>query len=122
MSLLSTIRKIENAFAKQEKETQEYISNNEETTEESFGGVPLSALVDLASGIYRGVSVINDSGILDFIFTSRSGKKKRHAQYIVGDDGKLDMISNYYYENEYRNSADEFLHEANERFTFSKDE
>lgn len=73
MSLLSTIRKIENAFAKQEKETQEYISNNEETTEESFGGVPLSALVDLASGIYRGVSVINDSGIfgLHFYFKIR---------------------------------------------------
>ena len=121
MGLLSTIRKIERIASRQNEDTNvgDYVS---EASEETYGGVPLSDLSDLAGGIYRGVEAIVNSGLLEFVFTSRSGKTKRRVQYDIDEDGNLEKLSNNYHENEYYNPGDEFLKEANERFTFNKDE
>ena len=82
-------------------------------------GVPIEALNSLAKEVYHGVRAYEDSfGFLVFDYTSRSGKTTNHSQCNLDENKKLKKVTDRIYENQWRSSADDFVREANNRFTF----
>lgn len=88
--------------------------------EETFGGITLSELNDLAKNIYHGLRCTLDQwGFLVFHSKSNRGHQTFHTQMTLDDAGKLINLGGHY-PGQWWSSADEFAKKANELFKFKK--
>ena len=87
---------------------------------ETFGGVSLSKLNELAKGIYRGIScTVDEWGFLVFHSKSNRGHQTFHTQMMIDGANKLKNLGGHY-PGQWWSSADEFAKKANELFAFKK--
>lgn len=99
----------------------ELVILEQEQSGERWHGVPLSELSALAQTVYRGKSVSVDKyGFLVFHYTSNSGKTRFRAQCELGEDGRLRRLPHNYYPGQWKDSADDFVEMANQRFVFDQ--
>lgn len=88
--------------------------------EQTYGGVPLSELSELAKNIYHGIKcTIDQWGYLVFHCKSKRGHQTFRTQMYVDDTGKLINLGGHY-PGEWWSQADEFAKQANEKFHFTK--
>ena len=98
---------------------EEYVIYEQEQSGESWHGVPLSELSKLAQETYRGRYVkVDQYNFLVFHYASNSRKTKFHVQCELDENGKIRRTLHNYYPGQWRDSADDFVEKANQRFTF----
>lgn len=87
----------------------------EEEFDDTFYGIPLSELNELVHGVY--VTKESDSRLCCH-YKSISGKTKFESTIEVDEDGKLVNKLDIHYPGQWATSADYFVKEANQRYTF----
>lgn len=88
-------------------------------TETEWHGVALKDLNDLAKVTSRGVyAEVDEYGFLVFHYTSKSGKTRLHAQCELDNNNQLVRLSHSYYPGQWCDSADIFVKNANQKFSF----
>ena len=86
---------------------------------EMWHGVPLSELNKLAQTIYYGKSVgVDKNDFLVFNYSSHSRQMSFHAQCELDEAGRLVRLPHNYYPGQSWDAADDFVEEANRKFTF----
>lgn len=91
-----------------------------EEIKETFGGVPMEKLNELAKTVYHGVKVVIDEyGFLVFHYKSNSGKTTHKAQMEINELGQLVNLGGHYH-NQWKSSADDFVKIANDKLKFKK--
>ena len=98
---------------------EEFVILEQERSGERWHGVLLYELSRLAHSTYRGKYVkVDKSNFLVLQYTSKSRKTQQYAQYVINENGKLEMLPHGYYQGQWRDSSDEFLEKANQDFSF----
>ena len=98
---------------------EEYVIYKQERTGERWHGVPLSDLSRLAQRTYRGKYVeVDKYNFLVFHFSSNSKKTQLSVQCDLDENGQLQRVRPNYYPGQWRDSADDFIKEANRLFDF----
>lgn len=99
---------------------EEMVIHEQEQSGAIWHGVRLSDLSRLAQNVYHGKYVkVDEYNFLEFYYTSNSGKTTFHAQCDLDENGQLSRLSHNYYPGQWRDSADTFIEQANQMFTFS---
>ncbi len=98
---------------------EEYVIYEQEQSRQRWHGVSLSELSRLAQMTYRGKYCKSDKyDFLVFYYTSNSRKTSLSIQCELDENGQLRQIPHGYYSGQWRDSADEFVEKANQRFSF----
>ena len=98
---------------------EEFVILEQEESGESWHGVLLSDLSKLARETYRGRYVkVDEYGFLVFYYSSNSRKTSFRAQCSLDESGLLKREPHSYYPGQWRDSADDFVEMANQRFSF----
>lgn len=88
--------------------------------EQTFGGVPLSQLTELAKQCYHGIScTIDQWGFLIFHYKSNRGHQTFHTQMTIDEAGKLINLGGYY-PGQWKSTADTFAEMVNNTFKLRK--
>ena len=97
---------------------EESVIYEQECSGERWHGVPLSELSHLARQIYHGKFVTVDKfNFLVFCFSSNSKKTIHRVQCGLDENRQLQRKRGYY-SNQWHDSADDFIKEANRLFDF----
>lgn len=110
----NTIRRTQRKFS-----PEEFVIYEQENSGEEWHGVPLSELSKTAQKTYRGKYVkVDERGFLVFHYTSRSGKTRQSIQCKIDENGLLKAMPHGYYPGQRKDSSDDFIEMANQRFRF----
>lgn len=120
ISDLSFLQNQENVYEPPKTYTPEGAKVHEqEQSGEKWHGVLLSELSKLAQQTYRGRYVeVDKYGFLVFNYSSNSRKTKFSAQCELDENGCLRRVPHNYYPGQWRDSADDFVEKANQKFVF----
>lgn len=110
-------------FTKKSFTPEEWVIEEQKQTGKKWHGVELWKLSILAQDVYHGLYVdVDKFNILNIHFQSISRKTKRSVQCSVDKNGKLKRGPQGYYSGQWKDSADEFIEKANQKFVFKDDE
>lgn len=99
---------------------KEVIIKTVEEVKETFGGVSMEKLNELAKEVYHGVKVVIDEyGFLVLHYKSNSGKTTHKVQMEINELGELVNLGGYH-PNQWKSSADDFVKIANNNFKFKE--
>lgn len=88
--------------------------------EQTFGGIPLSQLNELAKQCYHGIScTIDQWGFLVFHHKSNRGHQTFHIQMMIDETGKLISLGGHY-PGQCKSTADTFTELVNKTFKMKK--
>ena len=107
-------------YRHQESHTpEEWFLIEQEEAGELWHGVPLYELSKLARWVYHGKYVkVDQYGFLEVFYTSNPNKTMHHTQCDIDEDGQLYRLTYNYYNEQWKDSADDFIEMANQQFTF----